>query len=203
MSRFQERSESPFKVTCYDDKMTLKKSRSFDQEYVLKRGIGRAFSLGPVDLDFDAETSRVLFEIRYKIVHGLDEPAFTLGDDLLHLIDDPTDADVTIRVDNRQFQCHKLILASRSDYFQALLESGMMETHLDEITLEGIPSFLFQEILKYLYSGLVPKDLKDYAMDLFPHADQYLLEDLKEACFYEIAGNICPVNVIQVWKFMN
>ena len=70
-------------------------------------------------------------------------------------------ADVTFVVEQERIPAHRVILAARSEYFQALLYGGLEETKQTEIALQ-VPLQPFQYLLRYIYSGSMSlKDMKD------------------------------------------
>ncbi|EOX93389.1 BTB/POZ domain - like 5 [Theobroma cacao] len=99
-------------------------------------------------------------------------------------------ADVCVRVDKRIFRCHQVVLASRSEYFNARL-SRMKDFHewKDELTSDTLP-FLeehdlsaeaFEKMIEYMYTdGLTDID-PDQAEEMFDAASRYLLFPLKRA----------------------
>lgn len=62
-------------------------------------------------------------------------------------------ADVTIVVAGQKFRSHKVILATRSEYFRALLFGGMKESMQSEIELNASSLPAFKGLLKYIYTG--------------------------------------------------
>jgi len=62
--------------------------------------------------------------------------------------------DVTFVVEGSKFFAHRVMLASRSEYFRALLFGGMRETNREtEIELKDTTAPAFDALLKYVYSG--------------------------------------------------
>ncbi|KAL5108285.1 BTB/POZ domain-containing protein 9 [Taenia crassiceps] len=61
--------------------------------------------------------------------------------------------DITLIVGGTRFDAHRVILASRCDYFRALLFGGLAETHSSIIRLNGISSSAFFHVLEYIYTG--------------------------------------------------
>ncbi|XP_055339513.1 BTB/POZ domain-containing protein 9-like [Paramacrobiotus metropolitanus] len=62
-------------------------------------------------------------------------------------------SDLTLVVDGTKIPVHRVILASRSDYFRALLFNGMRETNAEEITLHDTDLQSFKVLLEYIYTG--------------------------------------------------
>jgi len=92
--------------------------------------------------------------------------------------------DVTFVVENEKFQCHRIILSARCEYFRALLFGGLREANCgEEIVLKDTPVVSFRVLLQYLYSGIVSlKRLKEEdVIDLLGLAHKYGLLALQSA----------------------
>jgi BTB/POZ domain-containing protein 9 len=93
-----------------------------------------------------------------------------------------------------------VILASRSEYFRALLYGGLSEAHQSEIKLTSVPLEPFKLLLKYIYSGKISlTQLKeDKIFDLLGLANQYGFVELEAAISEYLLGilninNVCAV----------
>ena len=150
---------------------------------------------------------RIACQIEYHHVHEADSdvatnpPAHlkTLAQNMLDLLDDPEDADVTLHVRGQEIKAHKAILTARSDHFRSVFKSGMKESISKEIELDDDPT-IFKELLRFLYSGLLPENLDQIAMDLLPIADKYAVEELKRSCDLAIRRNLSAKNIVQVMR---
>ncbi|XP_075534094.1 BTB (POZ) domain containing 9 isoform X2 [Dermacentor variabilis] len=65
----------------------------------------------------------------------------------------PEYSDVTLVVEDVRLPAHRLVLASCSSYFRALLYGGMRESKEQEVTLQDTPLRAFQLLLRYIYTG--------------------------------------------------
>jgi len=120
---------------------------------------------------------------------------------MLSLLDNPEDSDFKFIVENggrvEEIPAHKLLLVARSDYFRALFKSGMKESLAKEIKIEEDPA-LVKDLLKYIYTGLPPKNLDEIAIGLLPLADKYQVNDLRESCISELYRIVNKKNVIDI-----
>ena len=64
-------------------------------------------------------------------------------------------SDLVLIVENRRFPVHRVILAARSQYFRALLYSGLKESYQTEIEIKNANEEAFEHVLRYLYRGSV------------------------------------------------
>ncbi|XP_043190216.1 protein bric-a-brac 1-like isoform X2 [Amphibalanus amphitrite] len=75
----------------------------------------------------------------------------TIQDVFRRLLDDCAFADVTLSVENRQLQCHRLVLSACSTYFETLLTAHPHSHPI--IILHDIPHSVAQALIKFMYSG--------------------------------------------------
>ncbi|EDW37022.1 GL25742 [Drosophila persimilis] len=69
-------------------------------------------------------------------------------------------SDVEFLVEDQRLPGHRLVLATRSEYFRALLYGGLAESNQREVRLD-VPLEAFKLILGYLYSGKMPLSTLD------------------------------------------
>jgi hypothetical protein len=68
---------------------------------------------------------------------GCSGPVSRLGQDLLKMFLEELNPDVTVEVGGRRLKAHKCILASRCQYFAAILSGGWVESAGNVISLQG------------------------------------------------------------------
>ncbi|PIO25967.1 hypothetical protein AB205_0110380 [Aquarana catesbeiana] len=61
--------------------------------------------------------------------------------------------DVIICTDDCEFPCHRNVMASSSPYFKAMFCSNFRESIQERVTLLGIDSDTFRQIITYVYTG--------------------------------------------------
>ena len=61
--------------------------------------------------------------------------------------------DVRLRVGERVFRVHRLVLAASSPYFCALFSVGMKEADKDEVQILGVDAGIFEVLLDFIYTG--------------------------------------------------
>lgn len=91
-------------------------------------------------------------------------------------------SDVTFIVENQKIPAHRVILASRSSYFRALLYGGLAESTQTEIEL-NVPLVAFKTLLEYIYTGYLSLSQikEENILDTLGLANQYGFEALEEA----------------------
>lgn len=121
---------------------------------------------------------------------------------LCEYLDSGTYCDLTLIVGSKSFPCHRIILASSSPYFQALLTHTFKENSLNSIELHDIESQTFAVLLRYIYSGKIELDDKN-VQDLFIASDMFQLNEVVQFCCHYLSISLNEQNVIDVWKLAN
>lgn len=89
---------------------------------------------------------------------------------------------ILILKDAEQIPAHKVILASSSDYFRALLFGGLQESKSDKINLNCENINLFKLLLRYVYTGQISLNdlsVKDI-LEIFQMSHEYNFKNLNE-----------------------
>lgn len=108
-----------------------------------------------------------------------DKPDLILGQ-LEELFEKMPLSDVTFIIRGQTFSAHKAILAMRSPVFAAMFLHPTKEELTSKVEIEDINPDVFQEVLRYLYTGLTRSTAMDVmATGLLVAADKFLLEELK------------------------
>ncbi|EFX73056.1 hypothetical protein DAPPUDRAFT_110141 [Daphnia pulex] len=108
-------------------------------------------------------------------------------------------SDVTFNVRGRQFSAHKTILAIRSPVFAAMFLHPTKEMQSGEVEVEDIDPDVFQEVLRYLYTGSPQSTAMDVmAPALLAAADKYLLEHLKTRCETHLIRQMSAKNCLDL-----
>ncbi|KAG7635872.1 BTB/POZ domain-containing protein [Arabidopsis thaliana] len=99
-------------------------------------------------------------------------------------------ADVCVRVDKRNFYCHQVILASRSEYFRARLsrvndfhegKNGLPGDTLPFLEEHDLSAEAFEKMIEYMYTDGLKEINPNQAEEIFDVASRYLLFPLKRA----------------------
>lgn len=114
-----------------------------------------------------------------------------LGTDLLRMFLEEIGPDVTVEVDGHKLKAHKCILASRCQYFAALLSGNWLEKSGNVISLQGFSYESVYFALCHIYSGAahVPDSIS--LVELASLADMLGLEGLKEVVEHALKQRHC------------
>lgn len=108
--------------------------------------------------------------------------------------------DITLVVDNREFYCHKNVLAISSPFFMALFSTDMSESNQEKITLKEIDSLTMELVLDYIYTGEVFLT-EETVQDLLSAANRFQLIPLRKGCADFMRKHITVSNCIGVYFF--
>lgn len=106
--------------------------------------------------------------------------------------------DTKIAVGDRTFECHRVVLAAMSPFFEAMYLSAMRERD-GIVTLGDIEPAIFEVILKFVYSG---EDIvnANNADALLQAAAMLQIKCLQQRCEEFMTENIDRDNCLAVWK---
>jgi len=110
--------------------------------------------------------------------------------------------DLTFIVGCEKFPCHRIILASSSPYFQALLTHTFKENNLNSIELRDIEPQIFSLLLHYIYSGKIELD-DNNVQEILIASDMLQLDAVVQFCCHFLAISLNEKNVLDVWKIAN
>ena len=151
------------------------------------------------------------FTFRFKIFFHVKIVSFSPADPTVNVIDcsgglsthldglfnSMQFSDVIFKVRGRDFPAHKSILSARSEVFAAMFQHPTKENLTNQIEIEDIEPDVFQELLRFVYTGRVQVDkLETMAAGLFIAADKYLMDQLKSTCENHLLRHMSPDNCV-------
>ena len=128
-------------------------------------------------------------------------PRSSFVDDFRRLLHDSNTSDVCFMVEGREICAHRVILAVRSEYFQAMLFNG----HLSESSNGDIPIEIpdmsyrtFAKVLEYLYTDTVGDVSPELGIHILIASELFMLSRLKAICEDIIRNAIDLDNVTSI-----
>jgi len=106
-------------------------------------------------------------------------------------------ADVTISCCDKVFDCHKIILSSRSPVFRSMFSSNMKEEITGNVKIENMAPEVLENMLLYIYTGTAPC-IDRLAKELLAASEQYQIEKLKALCEIKLCSEIEIGNCIDL-----
>lgn len=125
-------------------------------------------------------------------------PDCRLSDDLGALFENSQFADAVLHCGGREFQCHKAILAARSQVFEAMFAHDMEEKKSSRVEVKDCEPEVMGEMLRFIYTGRTQACLETMASELLAAADKYALERLKVMCEEALCNGLTVDNVSDV-----
>ncbi|XP_033003744.1 kelch repeat and BTB domain-containing protein 4 isoform X1 [Lacerta agilis] len=112
-------------------------------------------------------------------------------------LEDELFADVTISVEGKEFQLHRLVLSAQSCFFRSMFTSNLKEAHNRVIELQDVSESVFQLLVDYIYYGTVKLRAEDL-QETYEVADMYQLTALFEECSRFLARTVQVKNCLQI-----
>lgn len=106
--------------------------------------------------------------------------------------------DFTIKIKEKEFKAHKLMLAARSP---TLAEIFKENPKLDEIIFEDIEVEVFEILIIYIYDDILPDKYDDKSLKVFAAAGKLKLHYLKNHVGKILYDNLNPENSFEILKF--
>lgn len=119
------------------------------------------------------------------------------------LFGDKETCDTTLKVKDKEYKAHRLILMARSTVFAATFKHDTLERQTGIITISDCDPDSFQLFLNYLYRGQLEELTFLNALNLYYISDKYDVGELKEFCVKYLihcltVENICEIVVFAV-----
>ena len=106
-------------------------------------------------------------------------------------------SDIVFLVGEEKIPAHKAVLSARVPYLGKMMSSGMEEAQTGEIKIKDAEPPVFKQVLRHVYCGKLPEDLKTNALQILPLADKFDLSSLREACIHWMERGLDVSNVIE------
>ncbi|CAE8712428.1 unnamed protein product, partial [Polarella glacialis] len=124
-----------------------------------------------------------------------EEDSVLLEAHMRRLLADKESCDVSLAVGEEEIRAHKVVLASRSAYFRALLSSEFRERSQEQLVLEDITMDQLNLLINFIYADEWAVEDVEFALDMVPIADRFSVLDLKRLCERTL---ICATSVENV-----
>lgn len=102
-----------------------------------------------------------------------------------------------ITIDGTEIPVHKNILSIRSPVFEKMIESKMLESQENKVTVVDIGERAIIEFLHFIYCGTVV-GMDELSEELLYASTKYDVPDLKPLCVQSLAQKLSKVNVFEI-----
>uniref|UniRef100_A0A8C9PC13 Kelch like family member 40 n=1 Tax=Spermophilus dauricus TaxID=99837 RepID=A0A8C9PC13_SPEDA len=120
-----------------------------------------------------------------------------LQDGLKDMLDHGKFLDCVVRAGEREFPCHRLVLAACSPYFRARFLAEP-ET-AGELRLEDVSPDVVAQVLNYLYTSEIALD-EASVQDLFAAAHRFQIPSIFTICVSFLQKRLCLANCLAVFR---
>ncbi|KPJ11255.1 Kelch-like ECH-associated protein 1 [Papilio machaon] len=108
--------------------------------------------------------------------------------------------DVVLEVGNELFHVHKVVLAAGSPYFKAMFTSGLKESEMSRVRLQGVCPSAMAWLVYFMYTGKV-RITEVTVCQLLPAATMFQISNVMEACCAFLERQLDPSNAIGIANF--
>lgn len=108
--------------------------------------------------------------------------------------------DATLCIGDKEFPCHRNVLAVSSPYFKAMFTSDLRESKQAKIVINEISSSTMCSIIDYAYTGRIEISV-DNAQELLAAGSLFHYPAIVEACCDFLSGQLHPSNCLGIESF--
>uniref|UniRef100_A0A7M4EA62 Kelch like family member 12 n=1 Tax=Crocodylus porosus TaxID=8502 RepID=A0A7M4EA62_CROPO len=108
--------------------------------------------------------------------------------------------DVTLRVEQKDFPAHRIVLAACSDYFCAMFTSELSEKDKPYVDIQGLTASTMEILLDFVYTETVHVTVEN-VQELLPAACLLQLKGVKQACCEFLESQLDPSNCLGIRDF--
>ena len=105
-------------------------------------------------------------------------------------------SDVTFVVEGERIPAHRIILASRCEYFSTMFSAGFQERDSNEIKMEGVSAAAFKALLQHLYTDHMEVE-EGVLVEMVKVCDQYQVLRLRDHCIRRLEKDITEHNALE------
>lgn len=118
------------------------------------------------------------------------------------LFGDENYTDFTFNVSDKEFKVHRCIMSLASPVFGTMFDSDDKEEEtMNESTLNH-DSNVFEHLIRFIYTGKLPDNFADVALDLYELAHLYQIKNLMDYCLGHIlAAEITKENALKLYEY--
>ncbi|KAK2821976.1 hypothetical protein Q5P01_022041 [Channa striata] len=122
-----------------------------------------------------------------------------LQDGLCDLLDNDKFVDCVLKVQDKTFPCHRLVLAASSPFFKAMFLSELEESKKREIVLKDVEPAVMGMILRYLYTSDINLTEQN-VQDIFMIANMYQIPSIFSVCVTYLQDKLVLGNCLSIFR---
>ncbi|XP_018607005.2 kelch-like protein 40b [Scleropages formosus] len=122
-----------------------------------------------------------------------------LQDGLYDLWENDKLVDCVLKIKDRQFPCHRLVLAACSSFFRAIFLSDLEESKKKEIVLNDVEPDVMEMILKYIYTSNISVTEQN-VKDIFMVANMFQIPSIFTVCVSFLQKRLSLSNCLAIFR---
>ncbi|XP_054624101.1 kelch-like protein 40a [Dunckerocampus dactyliophorus] len=122
-----------------------------------------------------------------------------LQDGLCDLLENDKFVDCILKIQGREFPCHRLVLAASSPFFKAMFLSDLEESKKREIVLKDVEPGTMGMILRYLYTSDISLTEQN-VQDIFMVANMYQIPSIFSVCVSYLQEKLVLGNCLAIFR---
>lgn len=122
-----------------------------------------------------------------------------LQDGLCDLLENDKFVDCVLKIQDKEFPCHRLVLAASSPFFKAMFLSDLEESRKREIVLKDVEPGTMGMILRYLYTSEISLTEQN-VQDIFMVANMYQIPSIFSVCVMYLQEKLVLGNCLAIFR---
>ncbi|XP_066508617.1 kelch-like protein 40a [Hoplias malabaricus] len=122
-----------------------------------------------------------------------------LQDGLCELLENDKFVDCVLKIKDREFPCHRLVLAASSPYFKAMFLSDLEESKKREVVLKDVDPGIMGMILRYIYTSDINLTEQN-VQDIFMVANMYQIPSIFSVCVTYLEQKMVLSNCLAIFR---
>lgn len=122
-----------------------------------------------------------------------------LQDGLFDLLENDKLVDCVLKIKDKEFPCHRLVLCACSSYFRTIFLSDLEESKKREVVLEDVEPGVMGLILKYLYTSKI-NVTEQNVQDIFAVANMYQIPSIFTVCVSFLQKRLSLSNCLAIFR---
>ncbi|XP_028284128.1 kelch-like protein 40a [Parambassis ranga] len=122
-----------------------------------------------------------------------------LQDGLCDLLENDKFVDCVLKIKEKEFPCHRLVLAASSPFFKAMFLSDLEESKKREIVLRDVEPGVMGMVLRYLYTSDINLTEQN-VQDIFIVANMYQIPSIFSVCVTYLQEKLVLGNCLAIFR---
>ncbi|XP_067109756.1 kelch-like protein 40a [Osmerus mordax] len=122
-----------------------------------------------------------------------------LQDGLCDLLENDKFVDCVLKIQDKEFPCHRLVLAASSPFFKAMFLSDLEESKKKEIVLKDVEPGVMAMIVRYIYTSDINLTEQN-VQDIFMVANMYQIPSIFSVCVSYLQEKLVLGNCLAIFR---